>query len=104
MAQYDVYENPNPLTQEDFPSLLDVQVNMHHSFPVRVVVPLVPATFVKKTHQDMCPILLVNDDEFVMSTFDIAGISKKSIGPFVCSLADNASTISHVVDKLFRIT
>ena len=42
MAQWDVYANPNPGSRAEVPYLVDVQSDLLHDVPTRLVIPLAP--------------------------------------------------------------
>ena len=48
MARFAVYENPNPATRADVPSLLDVQDDLLDNLATRVVVPLIKVPVMKR--------------------------------------------------------
>lgn len=56
MAQFDVYENPNPDTQKTVPYLLDVQADLLADLATHVVVPLVPVAIMGKAARYLNPV------------------------------------------------
>lgn len=80
MAQFDVYENPNPETNRATPYLLDVQAELLDSLSTRVVVPLLSAAYAEKPIKHLNPQFTVNETVVLMSTAELAGISIQSMG------------------------
>lgn len=99
MAQFDVYKNKNPKTNQEIPFLLDIQNDLLKSLSTRVVVPLVldmkPAKILNPTFE-------INGLVVTMSTAELAGISTDNLGEDVCSLKDKRDEIIAAVD--FMIT
>lgn len=99
MAQFDVYKNKNPKTNQEIPFLLEIQNDILKSLSTRVVVPLVldmkPAKILNPTFE-------INALSVTMSTAELAGISIDNLGEAVCSLKDKRDEIIAAVD--FMIT
>lgn len=100
MAQFDVYENTDPASQELIPFLLDVQHNLHQSLSTRTVVPLVRTRFLKQNLEKLSPVLTVNGEEVLMSTPELAGYPVCDLGAKVASLSDERQTIILAIDFL----
>jgi len=101
MAQLDVYENPNPATQEEIPYLLDVQTSLLEGLSSRVVVPLVNTSAMGKAAQHLNPRFTVGQTEVIMSTAELAGVPTRLLGQKVGSLADRRGEIIAALDFLF---
>jgi len=99
MAQFDVYENLNPRTNEDIPFLLDIQNDILKNLSTRVVVPLV---LNMKPAKILNPQFQINNLTLTMSTAEMAGISTDILGSIVCSVEDKKYEIISAVD--FMIT
>ena len=99
MAQFDVYKNPNPKTNQTIPYLLDIQNDILNNLSTRVVVPLV-----KTTHSItiLNPIFTINSESVSMSTAELAGISCEHLETKICSLKEYREEIIGAVD--FMIT
>jgi toxin CcdB len=100
MAQFDVYENTDPESQEIIPFLLDVQHNLHQSLSTRTVIPLLRTRFMKQNLDKLSPILTVNGEEVLMSTPELAGYLVSDLGAKVASLSDERTTIFSAIDFL----
>ena len=100
MAQFDVYENTDPASQEFIPFLLDVQHNLHQSLSTRTIVPLVRTRFLKQNLEKLSPVLTVNGEEVLMSTPELAGYPVSDLGAKVASLSDERTTIFSAIDFL----
>ena len=99
MAQFDIYENINPKTNQEIPFLLDIQNDILKNLQTRVVVPLVlnmqPANILN-------PQFEINNLTLTMSTAELAGISINNLGVTVCSVENKRDEIISAVD--FMIT
>ncbi len=102
MAQFDVYENPNPASQKTIPFLLDVQTDLLDNLATRVVVPLVASAAIPKPGRHLNPAFSIGETGVIMSTAEIAGVSIKSLGKRVCSIKEYRDKIVAAID--FMIT
>ena len=99
MAQFDIYENLNPNTNEEIPFLLDIQNDILKNLSTRVVVPLI---LNMKPAKILNPQFEINDLTVTMSTAELAGIPIDSLGSIICSVEDKKYEIISAVD--FMIT
>ena len=80
MAQFDVYRNSDPATNEVYPYFVDVQNDLLASLKSRVVIPLIPFA-----HQDnripvnLCPRVKIQDDTFILMTQLISSVTTLSL-------------------------
>lgn len=100
MAQFDVYENPNPASRKSIPYLVDVQSDLLDNLATRVVVPLVVKSAVKKPADRLNPAFSIGATGVIMSTAEIAGVPLKSLGKNVCSLKQHRNEIVAALDFL----
>jgi toxin CcdB len=101
MAQFDVFENPNEVTNQVIPYLLDVQADLLDALSTRVVVPLVAASSVSKTIKHLNPAFVIEDTAVFMSTAELAGVPVRSMGQKVGSLINHRQEIVAALDFLF---
>ena len=101
MAQFDVYENPNPETNRATPYLLDVQAELLDSLSTRVVVPLLSAAYAERPIKHLNPQFTVNETSVLMSTAELAGISVQSMGKKIGTLKHKRDEIIAAIDFLF---
>lgn len=101
MAQFDVYENPNPATAKAIPYLVEVQSDLLDGLSTRVVIPLVSAKQMGKPARHLNPSFTINGKTVVLSTQELAGISKQHLGAKVASLAGHRQEILAALDFLF---
>lgn len=99
MAQFDIYENPNPRTNKEIPFLLDIQNDLFSSLSTRVVVPLVLNMQAAKI---LNPLFEINGSILTMSTAQLAGIATNNLGALIGSLEDKRDEIISAID--FMIT
>lgn len=100
MAQFDVYENPNPASRKTTPFLLDVQTDMLDSLATRVVVPLLTSAAMPSPSRHLNPAFSIGKSTVIMSTAEIAGVSIKILGKKVFSLKENRNEIIAALDFL----
>ncbi len=80
MAQFDIYENPNPETMGLYPYLLDVQADILADLPTRIVVPLVLASEIKKPIPVLNPAMDVCQIKVIMQTPQMASVKLMVLG------------------------
>ncbi|MEI6208920.1 MAG: CcdB family protein [Desulfuromonadales bacterium] len=100
MAQFDVYENPNPASRKSIPYLLDVQTDLLDNLTTRVVVPLVAPATMQTPGRHLNPAVNIGETMFLMSTAEIAGVSVKNLGKKVCSIKEYRNNIVAALDFL----
>jgi toxin CcdB len=100
MAQFDVYRNPNPSSCTEVPYLLDIQSDLLDPLATRVVVPLVTAAVLRTPARHLNPVFEILGEPVVMSTAELAGVLRSSLGPVVCSLAARRNEIIRALDFL----
>ncbi|PLX85520.1 MAG: plasmid maintenance protein CcdB [Desulfuromonas sp.] len=100
MAQFDVYRNPGLETRESIPYLLDVQNALLDALATRIVVPLVRRSVMPRPAEHLNPAFNIEGEPVVMSTAELAGISRHALGERVGSLAEHRSEIVSAIDFL----
>jgi toxin CcdB len=101
MPQFAVHKNLNRETKRAVPYLLDVQSDLLSELGTRVVMPLYPAAAMKgKTFKTLTPIFEINGRSFAAITPQLAGISKKALGPAVADLSAHRAEIVAALDVL----
>ncbi|QLQ31590.1 MAG: CcdB family protein [Candidatus Thiothrix singaporensis] len=100
MAQFDVYRNTNPATKSSIPYLLDVQTDLLDMLKTRVVVPLEECSQLAVA-QRLTPSFQIESVKVMMSTPELAGIHTRSLGEYVCSVAEHRQDIMAALDMLF---
>lgn len=97
MAQFDIYRNSNEATRDLFPYLLDIQNDLLSSLRTRVVVPLVigvtPIRYLN-------PTFLVEGQNVIMSTADMAGVPFDICNDVVGNLREHRNEIIDALDFL----
>jgi len=100
VAQFDVYKNPNRTTQKTVPYLLDVQNSLFEGLSTRLIVPLVRLKQSDHPIKRLNPVFEIEGKPVYMSTAEMAGISRKSIGKHVVSLSSRRDEIRDSLDFL----
>ena len=101
MAQFDLYSNPSRETSDTVPYLLDLQSDLLDPLATRVVAPLFWVESAELPAKTLMPHFEVDGRTVVMSTPELAGVSRSQLGPRVGSLADHRSEIIAALDMLF---
>ena len=101
MAQFDVYQNLQSETSASIPFLLDLQSDLLDPLATRVVAPLLLATEVEEAAMTLMPTFEVDDVAVVLSTPELAGVSRSQLGKRVASLSGYRSEILRALDMLF---
>ena len=101
MAQFDLYVNPSKETSSAVPYLLDLQSDLLDQMTTRVVAPLFWAEATGAPARTLMPHFEVDGRKVVMSTPELAGVSRSQLGPRVGSLADHRTEIIAALDLLF---
>jgi toxin CcdB len=100
MPQFDVYRNPNPTTEDEIPFLVDIQSDLLDPLATRVVIPLVKSSAMPKPARHLNPVFRVREEPVVLSTAELAGVSRRALGETVGSLAEHRDEILRAVDFL----
>lgn len=102
MVQFDVYKNLHAPSALARPYLLSVQSDLLSDLATRVMVPMALASHYQHPAGRLMPVFEIADQDVVMLTADIAGVSKDSLGEKVASLADKSESILSAVDFFLR--
>ena len=76
MAQFDVYENENELTNEKVPYLLDIQNDILDSINTRVVIPLVKD---KKDFKGLTKEFIIENQKVYLTTSQMGAVHKNEL-------------------------
>jgi toxin CcdB len=101
MPQFEVFRNKSPTPKRHIPYLLDVQSDLFGGVATRVVVPLVRAKDFGLRTGRLNPSFRIEGIDVVMSTAQLAGVSRTVIGDKVGSLAGQRDEIVAALDFLF---
>lgn len=100
MAQFDVYKNPNAKTRRSIPYLLDFQSDLLDPIATRVVIPLIRISKSNQPITRLNPEFEIEDTTVMLSTAELAGISKSALGKHVTSLKEQRTDIINALDVL----
>jgi len=101
MAQFDVCQNNNPRTRKTVPYLLVIQADILDNLVTQAVAPLFSETKFGHPVNILNPVFEIENKKYVLSTAELAGIPKKSLGKKVCSLQEHRHEIIAALDLLF---
>ncbi|WP_397471506.1 CcdB family protein [Rheinheimera sp.] len=99
MAQFIAYANSNPVTQKQYPYLLDIQSDLLSELKTTVVIPLSPTKLVAAISlSQLNPALTLNGEQLTAMTQDLAGIDRRQLGAAAGDLSDYRSEIIAALD------
>lgn len=101
MAQFDLYANPSRETSGAVPYLLDLQSDLLDPLATRVVAPLFWQESAGPPAETLMPRFEIDGRTVVMSTPELAGVSRSQLGSRIGSLADRRDDIIAALDMLF---
>jgi len=100
MAQFDVYVNPNPNSQQHIPYLVDIQADLLDHLSTRVVAPLYRQGNIVNLLQQLNPIITMKDKSFILSIAELAAIPFSSLGAPISNTHHERESIMAAVDLL----
>ena len=80
MSQFDVVENANPDSSRHIPYLLVLQADLFDGLATRVVAPLIPLGMSGPTLDRLNPVVSIEDDSYVVSIAELAGVPVQALG------------------------
>lgn len=101
MTQFSVHRNGSASTARATPYLLNIQSDLIDGLETRVVVPLVPASAMKgRTMTTLTPVVEIAGKSYVIVIPQLAGVTRKSLGPVVADLSARRGEILASLDLL----
>lgn len=101
MAQFSVHRNPATDTAAWAPYLLVLQNDLLSELNTVVVAPLIHEEAFGRPARILNPTFTIEDHRVVLSTAELAGISRDALGAEVVSLAQERTAIMAACDFLF---
>ena len=78
MSQFTLYQNTDKNTVDAYPYFVDVQSELLDSLSSRLVIPLTPLKLLEqKAPSHLCPIIHIDEGDFVILTHQMASVSIK---------------------------
>lgn len=101
MASFSVYSNPDQTSQKSIPFLLDIQSDILSKLDTRIVIPLYLKT-INKIHpiSRLTPTVIFQNLTLVAMIPELAGVSKRHLGPEVGRLSESRSEMLAAIDLL----
>mgnify|MGYP003974312263 FL=1 len=96
MQQFDVYKSDN----KSYPYLVDVQNDLLSGLKSRVVIPMSPIDTLNNNAKNLCPIIDINNSDFILLTHQITSIPVSSLKNKVSSLKCCRYEILGAIDLL----
>ena len=101
VPQFDYYANPNPQSRDWAPYIVDLQHEMLSALSTRIMAPLVmiePPN--EPTIQRLNPVLPIEDQEYFLSTAELASVPLKELSACRGNLAEYRGELLAAVDLL----
>ena len=94
MAQFRVYRNPDPASNERFPFLLDVQSGLLAELDTRLVAPMVAVSSMRTAPMTrLMPVFRIEGADYAMVTPQVAGIPRRLLDEPLADLAGRRDEI-----------
>ncbi len=101
MSQFSLYKNENKKSKKTYPYLVDVQNDFFSELNSRIMIPLSPYTTLNKTNAEkLCPIITVNDEQYVLLTHQMTSMPKMMLKRKLTSLESLRYEILGAIDFL----
>lgn len=98
--QYYAYCNRS--NAKEFPFIIDVQSDLIENLDGRMVIPVCSVdNYDGKLIDRLMPLIEIEEEKYVLLTYDMAGVGKSAIGDKVCSLLNQRDVIKEAIDMLF---
>lgn len=101
MHQFDVLRNPTPSTAGWTPFLLVLQADLLQDLATAVVAPLVLESEFGRPASILNPVFEIAGVRLVLSTAELAGVSRTALGERIGSLAEHRNEVVQALDLLF---
>lgn len=101
MAQFDVFENANSRTAEQFPYLLEVQSNLFEDASRAIYIPLVSEHTLKKPDDVLNTVLTIAGKKVRLFPLDISSAPRSTMGKLVGHVRDDSDSVVAAMDLLF---
>ena len=98
MAQFDVYENLDPSSAEEYPYWLDIQHPLHSRLQSRLVIPL--SRSCDHVIGRLEPLVYVQGEKFRAATAEMVALPVEIFGKKVENLSDQSGEVIDAVDFL----
>ncbi|PNH94629.1 CcdB family protein [Vibrio diazotrophicus] len=101
MSQFSLYQNNDKRTATAYPYFVDVQSEMLDTLNTRLVIPLTPVEMLeKKAPAHLCPVIHIDEGDFVILTHQMASIPTKILRDPVNELSTFRNEIIAAIDFL----
>ena len=102
MSQFSVYQNEDKETKKTYPYFLNVQNDLLDELNSRVVIPFsTPGALKHRDAKKLCPIIKINEKEFVLLTHQITTVPESFLKTQVAEAATFRTEIISAIDLLF---
>lgn len=101
MPRFDIHHNPNPVTRDTVPYLMDVQYGLFAELRTRVVIPLVRADQQGRPMERLTPVITIEGEPCILLTPQLAGIACSELGEPVVNGGAHRDQVIQALDFLF---
>lgn len=102
MSQFSVYRNDDKATKKIYPYFLNVQNDLLDELNSRVVIPFsTPGSIKHRDAKKLCPLIEINDKEFVLLTHQITTVPESLLKTQVTEVTTFRAEIISAIDLLF---
>ncbi|MDN2482637.1 CcdB family protein [Vibrio agarivorans] len=100
-SQFSLYQNNNKSSATAYPYFVDVQCEILDTLNTRLVIPLTPVEMLeKKAPTHLCPVIHIDEGDFVILTHQIASVPTKILRDPVNDLSTFRNEIITAIDFL----
>jgi toxin CcdB len=102
MGQFSVYKNDDEATRKTYPYFLNIQNDLLDELNSRVVIPFsTPGSIKHRDAKKLCPIIKIDDKEFVLLTHQITTIPRSFLKTQITEVTTFRAEIISALDMLF---
>jgi toxin CcdB len=101
MAQFDVYQNPNPASRKARPFVVVLQSDFTSQTDTVIVAPLAAKEAFHGGARWLHPKVTVGGREFVTASHELAALPRRLLGKTVANLASQRHDFDRAIDVLF---
>ena len=99
MAQFDIYDNPNPATRIQYPYLIDIQHPLHERLATRFIVPL--SHHVQRL-KGLMPTITFRSKEYSALITEATVMAKADLGTAIGNAGKHRTEIIDAMDLLIN--
>jgi len=99
MSQFTIYLNEDDSSNDTYPYFIDIQNSLLDDLNSRLVIPLSKQSSLdNNSAKKLCPVLQINNDDFVLLTHQMTTVPKSILKTEVISLENYRYEITDAID------